>query len=327
MRDPSAALRAQGPLTRPVMQDPSTAPRRPVAVATGFREAGASPAPLPRPGARTGFGAPRTGFGLPSLRRNVCPHFYMTGLRGSVPIQAPHLLKALVRQEPHGLALPAARGGAHGGGVRQRRLPRLPLQPVRLLRGRPGAVTGVEGSRPPGLVRRLDHRPGGTRAVRDPAGPGPDEGAAGRPRAPRGGDPRRAHRRHERQGQRGGARRRLPSMPRGTAPVRRPSRTWSAIASGSGSPGTPSPPPTSRASSGQGSRSRTGSRGATARRPSSSCSPRSRSATSRTPGSTSRSWRSASAAGSTRPMPGTAAWPPSRTSTSTTPSTWARPSS
>ena len=34
--------------------------------------------------------------------------------------------------------------------------------------------------------------------------------------------------------------------------MRRPSRTWSAIASGSGSPGTPSRPPTSRASSGQG---------------------------------------------------------------------------
>ena len=112
VRDPSAALRAQGPLSRPVMQDPSTAPRRPVAVATGFREAGASPAPLPRPGARTGFGAPRTGFGLPSLRRNVCPHFYMTGLRGSVPIQAPHLLKALVRQD-HTVSRCQLRGGVH----------------------------------------------------------------------------------------------------------------------------------------------------------------------------------------------------------------------
>ena len=41
----------------------------------------------------------RTGFGLPNLRRNVCPHFYMTGSRGAIPIQAPHLLKALIRQD------------------------------------------------------------------------------------------------------------------------------------------------------------------------------------------------------------------------------------
>ena len=33
----------------------------------------------------------RAGFGLPNLRRNVCPHFYMTGSRGAIPIQAPHL--------------------------------------------------------------------------------------------------------------------------------------------------------------------------------------------------------------------------------------------
>jgi hypothetical protein len=50
-------------------------------------------------------GAPRTrgglpaGFGVPNLRRNVCPHFYMTGARGAIPIQAPHLLKALIRQD------------------------------------------------------------------------------------------------------------------------------------------------------------------------------------------------------------------------------------
>ena len=37
----------------------------------------------------------RAGFGLPNLRRNVYPHFYMTGTRGAIPIQAPHLLKAL----------------------------------------------------------------------------------------------------------------------------------------------------------------------------------------------------------------------------------------
>ena len=39
------------------------------------------------------------GFGAPNLRRNVCPHFYMTGARGAIAIQAPHLLKALIRQD------------------------------------------------------------------------------------------------------------------------------------------------------------------------------------------------------------------------------------
>jgi hypothetical protein len=39
------------------------------------------------------------GFGLPNLRRNICPHFYMTGIRGAIPIQAPHLLKGLIRQD------------------------------------------------------------------------------------------------------------------------------------------------------------------------------------------------------------------------------------
>ena len=31
-------------------------------------------------------GFPRVPFGLPNLRRNVCPHFYMTGPRGPIPI-------------------------------------------------------------------------------------------------------------------------------------------------------------------------------------------------------------------------------------------------
>jgi hypothetical protein len=42
---------------------------------------------------------PRTGFGLPNLRRNICPHYYVTNTRGAIPIQAAHLLKALLRQE------------------------------------------------------------------------------------------------------------------------------------------------------------------------------------------------------------------------------------
>jgi len=56
--------------------------------------------------------APRAGFGLPNLRRNVCPHFYMTGSRGAIPIQAPHLLKALIRQDAN-VSRCQLRGGVH----------------------------------------------------------------------------------------------------------------------------------------------------------------------------------------------------------------------
>jgi hypothetical protein len=55
---------------------------------------------------------PPRGFGLPSLRRNVCPHFYMTGSRGAIPIQAPHLLKGLLRQ-PSNISRCQLRGGVH----------------------------------------------------------------------------------------------------------------------------------------------------------------------------------------------------------------------
>jgi hypothetical protein len=54
----------------------------------------------------------RPGFGLPNLRRNVCPHFYMTGSRGTIPIQAPHLLKGLMRQESI-VSRCQLRGGVH----------------------------------------------------------------------------------------------------------------------------------------------------------------------------------------------------------------------
>ncbi len=54
----------------------------------------------------------RPGFGLPNLRRNVCPHFYMTGSRGAIPIQAPHLLKALIRQDQN-ISRCQLRGGVH----------------------------------------------------------------------------------------------------------------------------------------------------------------------------------------------------------------------
>lgn len=55
---------------------------------------------------------PRPGFGLPSLRRNVCPHFFLTCPRGAIPIQAPHLLKALIRQEQN-VSRCQLRGGVH----------------------------------------------------------------------------------------------------------------------------------------------------------------------------------------------------------------------
>jgi hypothetical protein len=72
------------------------------------------PAPAPavtRPGVPV-VGGGRPGFGLPNLRRNVCPHFYMTGSRGAIPIQAPHLLKALIRQEQN-ISRCQLRGGVH----------------------------------------------------------------------------------------------------------------------------------------------------------------------------------------------------------------------
>jgi len=59
-----------------------------------------------------GGGAWRAAFGLPNLRRNVCPHYYMTGPRGPIPITAPHLLKALMRQEMN-VARCQLRGGVH----------------------------------------------------------------------------------------------------------------------------------------------------------------------------------------------------------------------
>jgi hypothetical protein len=55
---------------------------------------------------------PRIPFGLPNLRRNICPHFYLTSPRGAIAIQAPHLLKALMRQESN-VSRCQVRGGVH----------------------------------------------------------------------------------------------------------------------------------------------------------------------------------------------------------------------
>ncbi len=69
------------------------------------------PGQAPRPAYPT-LPPGRGGFGLPNLRRNVCPHFYMTGSRGAIPIQAPHLLKALIRQDAN-VSRCQLRGGVH----------------------------------------------------------------------------------------------------------------------------------------------------------------------------------------------------------------------
>jgi hypothetical protein len=67
-------------------------------------------------GQRTSSGGPDPAriraFGLPNLRRNVCPHFYVTGARGAIPIHAPHLLKGLVRQDS-AVSRCQLRGGVH----------------------------------------------------------------------------------------------------------------------------------------------------------------------------------------------------------------------
>ena len=82
---------------------PTPPSRRPPQVGYAVRPA-APPRPLMPPA--------RGGFGLPSLRRNVCPHFFLTGSRGAIPIQAPHLLKGLLRQ-PNNISRCQLRGGVH----------------------------------------------------------------------------------------------------------------------------------------------------------------------------------------------------------------------
>ena len=99
-----AIARVRSPLGVPptALQAATAAARRGMAsTAPGGASATSGPA-----------GAGRFAFGMPSLRRNVCPHFFMTGARGAIPIQAPHLLKALVRQETN-VSRCQLRGGVH----------------------------------------------------------------------------------------------------------------------------------------------------------------------------------------------------------------------
>jgi hypothetical protein len=91
-------------------------------VPTGVRDPQAGPGvgfgvrPAPGYGQRSPAAGPDPAriraFGLPNLRRNVCPHFYVTGARGAIPIHAPHLLKGLVRQDS-AVSRCQLRGGVH----------------------------------------------------------------------------------------------------------------------------------------------------------------------------------------------------------------------
>ena len=100
-RDQRPGPRNPGPIGRPEFGvGPVARVQRPVPVddlATRYRTLPAAGSP---------------GFGLPNLRRNVCPHFYTTGPRGAIPIQAPHLLKAIIRQEQN-TSRCQLRGGVH----------------------------------------------------------------------------------------------------------------------------------------------------------------------------------------------------------------------
>jgi hypothetical protein len=104
--------RVSRPPARHAMSPPALDSRdHAAAAATG---AHGRPGYLPGVAGRSGLPMPpvRGGFGLPNLRRNVCPHFYMTGSRGAIPIQAPHLLKALIRQDAN-VSRCQLRGGVH----------------------------------------------------------------------------------------------------------------------------------------------------------------------------------------------------------------------
>jgi len=119
-----AAVRAVPPQpSRPMHPPIARVMTAPVAGATALQARVAAARPGPgTPAARrsvafvvappSATGGARLGFGMPSLRRNVCPHFFMSGARGAIPIQAPHLLKALVRQETN-LSRCQLRGGVH----------------------------------------------------------------------------------------------------------------------------------------------------------------------------------------------------------------------
>ena len=100
------------PPGRPDPRLPQRLPEGRVAPRPGPRLPTFTHAETGQPRRYPGLPAGRGTFGLPSLRRNVCPHFFVTGSRGAIPIQAPHLLKALIRQEQN-VSRCQLRGGVH----------------------------------------------------------------------------------------------------------------------------------------------------------------------------------------------------------------------
>ena len=106
-RDPGSGGQPAGPTGRPPFGVGPIARVSPSALSA--RPAWSSPGAPGTALARSGLPA---GFGELNLRRNVCPHFYMTGTRGAIPIQAPHLLKALIRQD-NMTSRCQLRGGVH----------------------------------------------------------------------------------------------------------------------------------------------------------------------------------------------------------------------
>ena len=106
-RDPGPSRSPTGPTGRPAF---GVGPIARVSPSPLTARQTVSPSGAPGP-ARTKGALPH-GFGVPNLRRNVCPHFYMTGARGAIPIQAPHLLKALIRQD-NMTSRCQLRGGVH----------------------------------------------------------------------------------------------------------------------------------------------------------------------------------------------------------------------
>ena len=263
-----------------------TAPDRRAASAAGRairRRCRSGPA-LPGPARQRPFRSPAAGDAAVTRRLRPAeppperlPHFYMTGSRGAIPIQAPAPAQG---PDPAGcerLALPAPRRRPSRAGLRQRRLPDAALQPVRLLRGRPDARVrpGADadgrgpGTRPPTTPpsRRLAERG----PVRDPPGAGSDAGPA--PRARRSAARRSAARSSRARTARAAS---WPSPgrrsgPPGCAPARRPSRISCQL---------PRAPPDRRPARRRGhvrparaatrSRPRTACRAASATRPSSS---------------------------------------------------------
>jgi hypothetical protein len=111
-RAPAGEAAALRPMSPPVARAMRPGVGAPTAAGIGpgvVPEAGRGGWSRGGPGA---MAAGRSGFGLPNLRRNVCPHFFLTGTRGAMPVQAPHLLKALVRQEQN-VSRCQLRGGVH----------------------------------------------------------------------------------------------------------------------------------------------------------------------------------------------------------------------